>query len=117
LHTIDTHTQPQRALCFIKHHYPQPTFESTWLFLFKTLWTPPQVNITVAASLASTLQSTNFFTPAQVEEIMNATAEKEWKDKLLENTKTVLDQGAFGAPWMWVRNGEGKEEPFFGSDR
>lgn len=31
--------------------------------------------------------------------------------------KKVLELGAFGAPWMWVKNGEGKEEPFFGSDR
>jgi glutathione S-transferase kappa 1 len=75
------------------------------------------VNITIAASLASTLQSTKFFSPSEVEEIMKAAGEKEWKDKLLESTKTVLDQGAFGAPWMWVRNGKGKEEPFFGSDR
>ena len=48
---------------------------------------------------------------------MKAAEEKEWKQKLLANTKKVLDQGAFGAPWIWVRNGEGKEEPFFGSDR
>ena len=36
---------------------------------------------------------------------------------MVANTQKVLDQGAFGAPWMWVRNEEGKEEPFFGSDR
>jgi glutathione S-transferase kappa 1 len=36
---------------------------------------------------------------------------------LLANTQKVLDQGAFGAPWMWVRNTAGREEPFFGSDR
>lgn len=29
----------------------------------------------------------------------------------------MLGKGAFGSPWFWVRNGEGKEEPFFGSDR
>lgn len=48
---------------------------------------------------------------------MAGAVEKEWKDKLLANTQKALDLGAFGAPWMWVRNGEGKEEPFFGSDR
>ncbi len=42
---------------------------------------------------------------------------QEWKDALSSNTKKVLDQGAFGAPWMWVRNHEEKEEPFFGADR
>lgn len=50
-------------------------------------------------------------------EILKAASEKEWKDKLLANTQKALDLGAFGAPWFWVRNGEGKEEPFFGSDR
>jgi glutathione S-transferase kappa 1 len=48
---------------------------------------------------------------------MSSATEKEWKDKLTTNTKLVLDLGAFGAPWMMVRNDEGKEEPFFGSDR
>lgn len=48
---------------------------------------------------------------------MKAGTEKEWKDKLTANTQKVLDQGAFGAPWMWVQNSNGKEEPFFGSDR
>jgi glutathione S-transferase kappa 1 len=52
-----------------------------------------------------------------VAEILKAASEKEWKDKLLANTQKALDLGAFGAPWFWVRNGEGKEEPFFGSDR
>ena len=50
-------------------------------------------------------------------EILKAAGEKEWKDKLLANTQKALDLGDFGAPWFWVRNGEGKEEPFFGSDR
>ena len=50
-------------------------------------------------------------------EILKAASEMEWKDKLLANTQKALDLGAFGAPWFWVRNGEGKEEPFFGSDR
>ncbi len=60
---------------------------------------------------------TGLFTDREIEDILKATQEKQWKDKLLENTQRVLDQGAFGAPWMWVRNGRGKEEPFFGSDR
>jgi len=29
----------------------------------------------------------------------------------------VEKQGAFGCPWFWVTNLEGKSEPFFGSDR
>jgi glutathione S-transferase kappa 1 len=42
---------------------------------------------------------------------------KEYKDKLTNNTKKVLEQGAFGAPWFWMKNDKGEEEPIFGSDR
>jgi 2-hydroxychromene-2-carboxylate isomerase len=48
---------------------------------------------------------------------MHAATEKEWKDKLLSNTQKVLELGAFGAPWLMVKNDKGKYEPFFGSDR
>ena len=110
-------SQPQRALCYIKATFPSETFEKTWLAFFHDLWTPPQVNITVPESLVETLKKSGLFSNNEVEGILKHATEKEWKDALLANTKLVLDQGAFGAPWMWVRNGQGKEEPFFGSDR
>jgi glutathione S-transferase kappa 1 len=75
------------------------------------------VNITIPASLQEVLTNSKLFSNEEVESILKAAGEKAYKDKLLANTQKVLDQGAFGAPWMWVRNGEGKEEPFFGSDR
>ena len=109
--------QPQRALCYIKSTFSPSTFEKAWLQLLKNLWTPPQLNISNAEPLKQVLESSTLFAPEEVEKIMTAAAEKEWKDKLLENTKKALDLGAFGAPWMWVKNNEGKEEPFFGSDR
>lgn len=52
-----------------------------------------------------------------VKRIVVAANTPEWKQKLNDNTKRALEKGAFGAPWLWVRNEEGKEEPFFGSDR
>lgn len=115
--TLPAKLQPQRALCYIKSTFSPTTFESIWHTFFRTLWTPPQTNITVPASLHSVLTNSNLFTPQEVEAIMSSAAEKEWKDKLLENTQKALELGAFGAPWMWVRNAEGVEEPFFGSDR
>ena len=42
---------------------------------------------------------------------------QQYKDKLTNNTKLALERGAFGAPWFWMKNAEGKEEPLFGSDR
>ncbi|KAF7879234.1 hypothetical protein EAF04_000431 [Stromatinia cepivora] len=108
---------PQRALCFIKSRYPVETFEKTWLSIFDALWVPPQRNITIPDEFRDFLSKLGSFDEKQVEEIMEKATEKEWKDKLLANTKDALEKGAFGAPWLWVRNGEGKEEPFFGSDR
>jgi len=83
----------------------------------RAMWIPPHVNISIPESLQEVLRGTNLFSEKEVEQIMQAAGEKEWKDKLMANTKKALDLGAFGAPWSWVRNAEGKEEPFFGSDR
>lgn len=74
-------------------------------------------NITLPEPLYSTLVSTKLFSSSQIDEILTAAKDQAWKDRLSASTKKVLHQGAFGAPWMWVRNKEGVEEPFFGSDR
>ena len=75
------------------------------------------INITILDSLAAGLRDTGFFSEEEIETIVKASGEKEWKDLLVAKTKEVLDQGAFGAPWFWVKNDAGREEPFFGSDR
>lgn len=49
--------------------------------------------------------------------ILAAAGTQESKDALARTTDDVLAKGAYGAPWLWVTNGEGKAEPFFGSDR
>ena len=98
------------------------------------MWTSPHQNITLAPVLqnllssipkeSSTLHSPNssstLFSQSEVSEIMAKATEQEWKAKLTANTTKALEQGAFGAPWMWVTrddDGEEKGEPFFGSDR
>jgi len=57
------------------------------------------------------------FSGDQVHEIMEAIKTQEVKDLLKQTTQEALDRGAYGAPWLWVRNSSGVEEPFFGSDR
>jgi len=57
------------------------------------------------------------FKADEVQVILAAGTDAEWKGKLTANTEKVLKLGAFGAPWFWVKNGKGVEEPFFGSDR
>ena len=54
---------------------------------------------------------------AGLKEILEAATKPEFKKKLNDNTQIALDHGAFGAPWFWVKNRKGEEEPFFGSDR
>ncbi|KAJ7877448.1 putative glutathione S-transferase kappa 1 [Mycena leptocephala] len=100
--------QPLRALCYIKATFPQSTFEQAWLAFFRASWIPPHANLSQQAISAPCWAS---------DAILAAAQEKQWKDRLLENNTKVLELGAFGAPWMWVRNAQGKEEPFFGSDR
>ncbi|KAJ7729075.1 putative glutathione S-transferase kappa 1 [Mycena maculata] len=108
---------PQRALCYIKATFPRTTFEQAWLALFHGMWIPPHANICLPDAFRQTLHDSKLFSDADLDGIVAAAGQQEWKDCLLANTKKVLDQGAFGAPWMWVRNAQGKEEPFFGSDR
>jgi len=106
---------PQRCLCFIKSRHPRDKYEAAFISTFPPLWIAPHSDISKPANMA-TLLSKNF-TAEEVEEIMTAASQPEWKAKLTANTQEVLDQGAFGAPWMMVTNSEGKREPFFGSDR
>lgn len=111
-----TKAQPQRALCYIKSNYSSSILEKLWLSLFQSMWIE-HINITIPESLNQALQQSYLFSNEEVETVVKAGAEKEWKDQLSANTEKVLELGAFGAPWFWVRNEQGKEEPFFGSDR
>jgi len=53
----------------------------------------------------------------QVHEILEKANSAEWKQKLNDNTAEAVKKGAFGCPFFIVKNKEGVEEPFFGSDR
>lgn len=57
------------------------------------------------------------FSEDEVRRIMEAAGSKEMKDAMRAATEKALGQGAFGAPWIWATNRDGKAEPFFGSDR
>jgi len=73
-----------RALCYIKSTFPPSTFESIWLLLFQKLWTPPnQIDITKPDLLKGVLVESGLFNSSEVEAILNAAGQKEWKDKLL----------------------------------
>lgn len=117
-------TSPLRALIFIKAHYPEATFLSAMHWLFERFWTPPHANLTVDANLEAALAAATetpeggrrLFSAEDVQRIM--AGREEAKGALKATTAKAVEQlGAFGAPWIWATNAEGKGEAFFGSDR
>jgi 2-hydroxychromene-2-carboxylate isomerase len=122
---------PLRALHFIKRTYPNPeVFTTTLHYFFHSFWTPPNMNLTRPENVVKVLSEVpggfkggssdgagKLFSAQEVEAIMKGAAFQEMKDALKGATQRALDQGAFGAPWVWVTNEAGESEPFFGSDR
>ncbi|RMJ05168.1 hypothetical protein CDV36_014157 [Fusarium kuroshium] len=116
---------PLRALQFIKENYPEPTFLATFRFFFHKLWLPPHVNLAEDANLIAALSEATdeldggsgkkLFTDEDVKRIMEGREGMKEKVKML--TAEAVEKGAFGAPWLWVTNRDGKSEAFFGSDR
>ena len=105
---------PQRAMIVVKERHPQEVFERVFLDEWKYSWVT-HLDISKMENLTKLLSE--HFDDAEVKEILRLMATKEYKDKLTANTKTALDQGAFGAPWFWLTNDKGESEPLFGSDR
>lgn len=87
------------------------------------MWTPPHVNLVddenLEAALVDATQRPDggdkLFTGEDVKRIMAGREGK--KEKVKEMTGEAVERGAFGAPWLWVTNGKGQTEAFFGSDR
>lgn len=123
-------TPTLRALHFIRSNYPSEAFLTALHFLFHSFFTPPHRDVSKADSVAGILRDCpatfdisgkegggKLFTEGQVSEIMEAAGGADMKGSLKKETDEVLAKGAFGAPWLCVRNCQGREETFFGSDR
>ncbi|OQE71596.1 hypothetical protein PENNAL_c0102G02181 [Penicillium nalgiovense] len=106
---------PQRCMIYIKSHFPREQYEATFLSLWEWMFYK-NVDISKPEKLAELFQS-NGYSDSEVRKILAAASSPEFKQALTANTQIALDKGAYGAPWFWVRNAEGKEQPFFGSDR
>lgn len=104
----------QRAMLAVQDRHEAEMFEkcflSTWEWTFLK-----HVDISKLENLKAMLAE--HFDEKEVEEVMRLMGTKPYKEKLTKNTEEALAKGAFGAPWFWMRNVEGKEEPLFGSDR
>ncbi len=101
-------------MVFTKATFPPALYEAAFRELWVGMW-EQGLDVSQVDVLAEVLG--RHFAAGDVRRILEAANTPEWKQKLLDNTQTALDRGAFGAPWFWVRNAQGKEEPFFGSDR
>jgi glutathione S-transferase kappa 1 len=106
--------KPQRCMVYIKETFSKEKYEAAFLELWVSMW-EEQNDISKPEKMAEALA--RHFTPEDVKNIMASASTPEYKQKLNDNTQRALDKGAFGAPWFWVRNHQGEEEPFFGSDR
>ncbi|SPO00509.1 related to glutathione S-transferase [Cephalotrichum gorgonifer] len=121
-----------RALHFIRANYPTETLLTALRFLFHSFFTPPHRDISKADSLAEILRScpagfdgpgraegggAKLFTDAEVAAIMAGAATDAMRASVRDETNEAVAKGAYGAPWLCVKNGEGKEDVFFGSDR
>ncbi|RAR15435.1 thioredoxin-like protein [Stemphylium lycopersici] len=103
---------PQRAMCYVKEAHGEQ-FISIFFDIFAAMWqkgkdvSKPEV---LAEVLGQRLKED------EVQDVMTKASSPPYKQRLNDNTKEALDRGAFGCPWIVVRNSKGKEEPFFGSD-
>ncbi|KAL4969835.1 putative DSBA family oxidoreductase [Aspergillus stella-maris] len=108
---------PQRALTYIKRNFSKGQFESTFQAFFNAMWNN-HIDISNPENLISVLSRSSLFTESQIKDILAGASNPAIKQELTGTTaKAVKELGAFGCPWFWVSAGNGKSEPFFGSDR
>ncbi|KAL2832675.1 thioredoxin-like protein [Aspergillus pseudoustus] len=107
---------PQRALTYIKKTHSAALYEASYQACFDTMWNG-HLDISVPENLALALSKV-FSDESQVKDILAGASAPETKQALTDITGQVVSElGAFGCPWFWVHDGQGKAEPFFGSDR
>ena len=102
-------------MVYIKRKYPREQYETTFLSLWEAMFYRG-VDISKPENMIELLKSQGY-SDEETKQILTAASSPEYKQALTDNTQKALDMGAYGAPWFWVRNKEGQEEPFFGSDR
>jgi 2-hydroxychromene-2-carboxylate isomerase len=103
----------QRALCTIQNHHPT-NIVAAFEALYQAFWVEG-LNISEPAIVAKALASV--FGEEMANEIVAGTAQAEVKQLLNGNTDSALGVGVFGVPFWVARDGEGREEVFFGVDR
>lgn len=113
---------PLRALLHVKANFPAPVFLAAMHHLFESFWAPPHANLTKDEVLREALAGVRLpsgggpvFGEGEVGAIMEG--REAMKGLLRAETERAVELGAFGAPWTWAVDADGKGEAFFGSDR
>lgn len=105
---------PMRCMLYIKDNYLKDRYEHQFGELWTSYW-KDQMDISKPDVMGECLG--RHFSQDDVERILVGGTSPKYKKSLTDETAKMVEKGAFGAPWFIVRNKEGKEEPFFGSDR
>ena len=103
-------------MLYIKDHFSNDRFEAQFADLWQCYW-HEAMDISKPDIMGQCLS--RHFTEAEVKSILEGGTSPKYKQMLNDETKGLVEKGAYGAPWYLVRKGgEGsKVEAFFGSDR
>lgn len=101
-------------MIYVKEHYSREEYEDAFITLWGYIF-EQHADISKPENMSKALRE--HFTDHQAQEIVEAASTPQYKQELTHNTQRAIELGAFGAPFFWVRNERGQEEPFFGSDR
>lgn len=101
-------------MLYIKDNFDNERFEKQFEELWQVYW---REHLDISKPEFMTKCLSRHFNDDDVKKILEAGTSAQYKKKLTDETRQLVERGAFGAPWFFVRNKAGKEEPFFGSDR
>ena len=101
-------------MLYIKDNFPADRYENQFEELWLAYW---RDHMDISKPEVMTKCLTRHFTEDEAHQIIEGGTSSRYKKLLTEETARLVEKGAFGAPWFFVRNKDGKEEPFFGSDR
>ncbi len=101
-------------MLYVKDHFETSRFEDQFHELWTAYW-KDHMDISKPEVMGKCLS--RHFSDEEVRWILEGATTAKYKKLLTDETARLVERGAFGAPWYFVRNRAGKVEPFFGSDR
>ena len=101
-------------MLYIKDNFPTDRYEDQFEELWLSYWRD-SMDISKPEIMKECL--VRHFSNDETTQIIEGGTSPRYKKMLTEETAKLVERGAFGAPWFFVTNKGGKQEPFFGSDR